>query len=221
MKKTVLTVVASAAMLVGSASAASYTLTGGSAAGGVGFANSEGIAFQNSANDAFAGPGVVGFGIFSISDADISGATSATTLVSAFQGFGSSPIGTFTAPGLTGARGTFSRNSTGSVTGSAFEGQFMYVFVGNGETFETSTEFAVLKTAFTFLATDDDVPTPIVNTFDANSVELLFGALDPDIRTTNTDSTATPGFRTLAPVPEPTTAVLGLLGMAGLLRRRR
>lgn len=200
---------------------ASYTLTnvGASLADSNGFGNSAGIAFQNSASPTFAGPGVVAFGTFSISDAQISGALAGETLVSAFSGFGSSSTGAFVAPGLTGARGTFSRNSTGTV-GTELNGDFIYLFVGNGTTFANSTEFAVLKTSLTFNSADDETPTPVSLVVSAANSTVLVGGTTSDIRVTNADGTATLGFTTVA-VPEPSAALLGLLGAVGLIRRRR
>ncbi len=221
--KTILGITLSLGASVMLSSAASYTLQTGSAATSNGFANSAGVAFQNSASVSFAGPGIVGFGIFTISDAQIQSTTDSTALIAAFTGFGSSATGTFTAPGLTANRGTFSRNSVGTVGASSFNDAFMYVFVGNGTTYANSTEFAILKTAFKFLSTDDPTPTPIVNTITTANTTLLVGSAATDIRTTGTDASVTPGWKTasLVVIPEPSAALLGAMGALGLLRRRR
>lgn len=209
------------AACVGMVSAASYTLQTGATATASGFANSGGVVFQNSANASFAGPGTVGFGIFTISDSDISGATSGGVLTSAFVGFGTSSTGTFTAPGLSANAGTFSRNSTGVVTGSPFANSLVYLLVGNGTTYANSTQFGVFKTTFSYLAADDAVPTPIVYTVTSANTSVLFGSTTADVRTTGADSSPTPGFRTATPIPEPSAAILGAVGALGLLRRRR
>ncbi len=204
-------------------SAASYTLQTGATATSTGFANSAGLVFQNSASASFAGPGIVGFGIFTISDAAITGAADAGVLTSSFVGFGTSPTGTFTSAGLSANAGTFSRNSTGVIAGSQFSNSLIYLFVGNGTTYANSTEFGVFKTTFSFLAADDLIPTPIVNTVTGANTSVLFGSVAADVKTTGADTTTTPGFRTAAfnVVPEPSSALLGAVGALALLRRRR
>lgn len=203
--------------------AASYTIQTGALATSNGFANSAGVAFQNSASASFAGPGIVGFGVFSISDSAISAATSATQLVSTFTGYGASPTGTFTAAGLSANRGTFSRNSVAGTTTSQFNDSFIYLFVGNAASYAASTEFAVLKTSFKFLASEDSVPTPIVYTVTNLNSSILFGTALADVKTTGTDNSVTPGFGTagFGVIPEPSAAFLGAIGALGLLRRRR
>ena len=207
---------------VGMVSAASYTLQTGATATSNGFANSAGLVYQNSASASFAGPGTVGFGIFTISDAQISAAANGGVLTSAFVGFGTTPTGTFTAPGLSANAGTFSRNSTGTVTGSSFASSLVYLFVGNGTTYANSTEFGVFKTTFSYLAGDDAIPTPIVYTVTNSNTSVLIGSTTSDVKTTGTDASVTPGFRTAAVgIPEPSAALLGAIGALGLLRRRR
>lgn len=198
--------------------AAVYTLSNGASATSNGIGNNAGVAYQNSANASFAGPGVTQFGIFS-TDA-LSSATSSATLISAFTPF--SGINTFAAAGPAGARGTFTNAAAPFlITGSQFAGKNMYLFVGNGSTFVGSTEYLVLKTTFVFNASDDSNPNPIVNTLTAGNSTVLFGKTSADLRTTTADASATPGFGTVVPIPEPSAALLGAIGALGLLRRRR
>jgi hypothetical protein len=95
------------------------------------------------------------------------------------------------------------------------------VVVGNGTTLAESTEFVVLKTTFTFNPAQDAVPTPETLVITRANTTTLIGTEVDDVRTTNTDSTVTPGWATAALIPEPSTALLGLIGALGLLRRRR
>lgn len=201
----------------GLSQAALYTVTTGTSATSNGIANSSGVAFQNSANVNFAGPGITQFGVFST---DSLSNLSSTDLIAAFSAWGGT--NTFAAPGPAGSRGVFT-NAAGarSVTGSDFAGDQMYVFVGNGATFAASTEFLVLKTTFTFNAADDSNPNPIVNTINYSNSSVLFGGTIADLRTTTADASVTPGWMTAAPVPEPSVALLGALGIFGLVRRRR
>ena len=210
-------VAVAALFAVNSASAALYTLTTGSSATASGIVNSAGVAFQNSANAAFAGPGYVSFGTFvGMTDAEIVGA-SFNDLVAAFRVFGTG--GTFTAPGLSANRGTFSRAENVAVAGSIFAGMPIYVFAGNAAgDLAASAEFLLLKTAWTFDPAQDADPLPRTLTIDTTNTQTLFGTIVPDVRTTGTDASATPGWMM---VPEPSVALLGALGVFGLLRRRR
>lgn len=215
-------ILASLFVLATNASAALYTLTTGSSATASGIANSAGVGFQNSANAAFAGAGFVSFGVFSgLTDAQIAAATTPATLTSAYRQFGLG--GTFTAPGLTANRSTFSRAENAPVGGTQFANQLMYVFVGNGASLAASTEFLILKTAFAFDPARDAIPTAETLTINTANTSVLIGTLVADVRTTGTDSSATPGWRTAAlnAIPEPSTMLLGALGALGLLRRRR
>jgi hypothetical protein len=213
--------------LAGSVSAVTttYTWTTGTTATSNGIANSAGLAFQDSTNVSFAGPGSVSWGYFNITDAEITGATSASTLVNAFQNWNNT-IGKFAAPGPTGNRGTFNFNAAArdlgaGQSGEAFANKNMYVFVGNGTTFGASTEFLVLKTNFTFNPAESG-PTAFTKTLSTSTVtDVLFGTTTTNVFTTNSDASQTPGWRTAAPVPEPSAALLGAIGALGLLRRRR
>lgn len=217
-----------AGLFAGSVHAATttYTWTTGTTSTSNGIQNSAGLAYQNSANPSFAGPGVISWGYFNITDAQITAATQASTLVSAFQNWNTG-TGTFAAPGPTGNRGTFNFNAaardlqTGG-SGEPFQNKNMYVFVGNGATFGASTEFLVLKTSFTFDPAESG-PTAFTKTITSVNSSALFGSAVANVFTTNADVSTTPGWQTaaFAPVPEPSAALLGAVGAIGLLRRRR
>lgn len=219
---------ASLLALTSSAFSATYTINNGSTTTANGIGTSDGSIFRNSTTPGTslggtnggisAGPGVIGLGIFSTES--LSGLTG-TQLIAAFTQFGN--LGTFAAGGPTGARGTFSIGMPNvTVTGNTtFQNQNMFLFVGNGTTFANSTEFLVLKNTKTFAPGDDGIPTGVTVSFTAANSTLLFGANASNIFTTSTDASITPGWTTVAPVPEPSIALLGALGVFGLIRRRR
>ena len=163
-----------------------------------------------------AGPGIVGFGIFSTDS--LSGLTR-TQLIAAFTPFGTS--GPFALTGTTGNRSVFSSAQSVPVTGTAFDNKFMYLFAGNASTLATSTEFLIAKSTLLFLAADDAATAPIVQTIRPSNSSVLFGTLATNVQTANTDASVTPSWTMAAPIPEPSAALLGALGALGLLRRRR
>lgn len=207
--------------------AASYAINNGSGATASGIVDSQLRAFRagTAVGDAFtgasggisAGPGVVAVGIFSTDDI---GSFSSEQLVSAFTNFGD-VTNTFAAAGATGNRGVFSLSTGGSVAGSEFSGKNIYLFAGNGTSFATSTEFLVFKSDSIFSDADDASPTAVLLTFRPETGTTLWGNVLADLKTANNDTSATSGWQMLAPIPEPSVAVLGLLGGLGLLRRRR
>ena len=214
---------------VAQASAASYIFNNGSSTNANGIIESGGDSFRNLTTDGqvltatgtygnwtSAGAGFVAVGVFNTDN--LSGLDSAS-LISAFTNtFGS---GTFGA-GPAGQRGTFSLSPPATtITGSAFAGKNMYLFAGNGSSLANSTEFLVLKHDTQWLATDDAIPTATSISFLASNTTTLFGLDMADVRTTNTDSSATTGFSMAAPIPEPSAAVLGAFGALLVLRRRR
>ena len=208
------------------AATTTYTWTTGTTATSNGIQNTAGLAYQNSVSASFAGPGVISWGYFNISDAQITAAASASTLVNAFQNWNSG-TGTFAAPGPSGSRGTFNFNAaardlqTGG-TGDTFQNKNMYVFIGSGATFAASGEFLVLKTTFTFDPAESG-PTAFLKTITAANATPLFGSAVANVFTTTADASQTPGWQTASfgAVPEPSAALLGAIGALGLLRRRR
>lgn len=213
------------ASLAGAATTA-YTFATGTTATSSGIANSAGVAFQNSANAAFAGPGTIAWGYFTISDAAISSANQASTLISAFQNWNLAGTSVFASPGpgATSNRGTFTFNPSArdltTIGGDAFANKNMYVFVGNGNSFAASTEFLVLKTNFTFDPAESGVSL-FAKTINTGNSTVLIGNQVANVFTTGGDTSQTPGWNTVALVPEPSVALLGALGIFGLVRRRR
>ncbi|MEI7909509.1 MAG: hypothetical protein WCK77_07715 [Verrucomicrobiota bacterium] len=208
---------------LGISQGAGYILSTGSTANSNGFADSSGKVFQNSASGTFAGAGTVSFGIFNTTDAAVAAMSTGADLIAAFRSYPAAP-GTFTSAGLSANAGTFSVSGSAAVTSSQFSGQNMYLFIGNGTSYALSTQFLVLKTTFTFDPAVDALPTATTDTLTSLTVAsngLLIGSTTTDVKTTGTDATVTPGWRTASLVPESSTALLGALGALGLLRRRR
>jgi hypothetical protein len=164
-----------------------------------------------------AGPGVVAFGFFSTDN--LGSVASPASLASLFTQFGNTV--TFNANGTTGNRSVFSSAQNVTVSGSSFADKFIYLFVGNGTTFLDSTEFLVAKSTLTFAQVADATPTPTVLTIRPDNSVNLLGTEITNVQTANVDTSTTAGWQTAALVPEPSSALLGLLGVVGLLRRRR
>ncbi|MFM2296676.1 MAG: hypothetical protein RL117_383 [Verrucomicrobiota bacterium] len=211
--------------------AATYIVNNGGGATGTGIADSLFRAFRGntSVGDSLGGtnggtsggPGIVAFGVFD-SAFNFSNATS-TTLVSSFTNLSPGTTTAFSSAGPAGTRGLFSLSLPNvAITGnSTFVDKNMYLLVGNGSTFATSTEFLVLMNTRTFLASDDSIPTDTTISFTTSNSTLKFGGNASDIRTTGADSNVTAGYITAAPIPETSTSLLAVLGVFGLLRRRR
>lgn len=216
MKLKLLKVTIAIGLTASSASAALYTITTGTGNAVNGFANSAGMAFQNNSTTGFPAGGV-SVGIFSTDD--FSTVTSASQLLGLFTVY--SQNGIFSNAGPTGQRGTFALAGNQTIAGSAFDGKNIYVLVGNSPALADATEFAILKTNFTFSAGDDPTPTPITRTITAGNSQLLWGRQADDLKTTNTDASVNAGWQTAVLVPEPSALLLGALGALGLLRRRR
>jgi len=217
-----------ATMAWSSASAALYTLNNGSGSLAAGIQTRDGSTFRagTTAGTAFplgggfsAGPGVVAFGSFSTDD--LSGVTSITHLLSLFDQFGNSVAFNFAGP--TGARSVFSSAQIGTLgAGGAEEsnaGDFIYLFVGNGTTLLNSSDFLVVKSSFIFDPSQDVNPLPNVLTISPANSQVLYGSVVANVQTANVDNSVTPGWQ--LGIPEPSAALLGLLGAIGLLRRRR
>lgn len=209
-----------------SASGALITLNNGSGAAASGIQTLEGSTFRAStvAGTAFptgggtsAGPGVVAFGFFSTDD--LGSVSSPASLVGLFTQFGTSVA--FNANGTTGNRSVFSSAQNVTVSGSAFQDKFIYLLVGNGTTFLDSTQFLVAKSTLTFNQVADSTPTPTALTIRPDNSVALIGSEIANVQTANTDASVTAGWQTAVLVPEPSTALLGLIGLAGLMRRRR
>lgn len=222
-------ILAAVVVTVGSSQAAIYNVLNGTTAAANGIAPSGLV--SDPTGDAKVGsftgffsptnPGVYTFGYFNVTDSDITNALSLSTIVGAFVQFGAT-TDTFNAGGApTNQRGLFAHSQSATVTGSGFSGKNIYLLVGNGSSFNDSTELLVLKNQALFTDAQDAVPTAQNITFSTATSTLLFGVNLADVRTTGSDSSVTPGWGTASLIPEPSAALLGAIGALGLLRRRR
>lgn len=106
-----------------------------------------------------------------------------------------------------------------TITGaSTLIGRALYVFAGNGATLAASTAWALKQVNFI----GDDVPNDI--TYLANPLggaAPIIGSVGSFVGNAGGQGSGTFSTLQLAAVPEPSTAVLGIIGAFGLLRRRR
>jgi hypothetical protein len=117
-------------------------------------------------------------------------------------------------------------NALNQTIGTTFNTKSIYMFAGNGATLTGSTQFLVVKMDATTFAIGDDTAnavTPKTITINPGNSTTLLGSEITNVFTTNTDASTTAGWQmaALTPVPEPSAALLGMLGALGLLRRRR
>lgn len=228
--KTKLAVISASLLLGTQVFSATYSFNAAAGSTGHGIIDADGNSFRagttpgqvftgTSANSNWTSAGVGSTGVGFFSTEDFSSFTSSASLLTAFTQFGGS--GQFSA-GNGGVRGVWVLDPPPvQIGGSQFANKNMFFIAGNGASLETSTQFLVLKGDTLFSPADDATPTAINVTFTPSNTEVLIGREIADIRTTNTDATATPGWQMAVLIPEPSTALLGLVGALGLLRRRR
>lgn len=209
--------------------AALYTLSNGNGSTAAGVQTTSGKTFRNGTIDGESftgsnggisgGSGIVSFGFFSTDD--FSAITTPSALVALFTRFGSE--GTFAAAGVGGNRSVFASEQTQSIA-PAFSNKNIYLFVGNGSTYLSSTEFLVVKMATEIFVPGDDITygiTPKEIVINPSNSTSLIGSEITNVYTTNSDSSATGGWQMATLVPEPSSALLAGLGTIALFRRRR
>lgn len=107
---------------------------------------------------------------------------------------------------------------TSVLAGNGLIGQDLYMFAGNAGTLAASTEWAIVKVG-TYVA--EDAAFPVQYTANPSSAltaaNLVIGSVDSVVNPLSGTSQSLQ----LAAVPEPSAALLGALGVFGLLRRRR
>jgi hypothetical protein len=205
MKKTIMLIGLVAASL-GSASAATIAISGGS--------STQGFTVTNASGNAIGASSYFAIGYYTAVPTITNGA-SLLTAVSNLNIFAS---------GLTGAGPTYKMAASftnTTVTGA--DSQQIYFVLGNGTTQANSTQFALFTTSAATL-----FPANITAAGSTNiSLTGATGATTPVMLAnagTATPGSGAPGTIKLVDtvvVPEPSAALLGGLGLLGLLRRRR
>jgi hypothetical protein len=180
-----------------------------------------------------AGAGIVAVGLFGSTDAQITAAAGNpaawATVAGTFSQFGASATVGSGAGAAPGTAGLFSVTPGQAVlAGSPFDGKNVYVAIGNAATLAGSSQVVVFKSTSTF-ALD---PTPSVNAFLRDAAvgqdpagTFLLGALGPGqvwYQTGPLAGQTITGVIGAVIIPEPATALLGMLSLGfGLVRRRR
>lgn len=203
MKKTLLTIFAIGLAVSANAATISFTNLVGFDSTTNPIVSSTGVVIPD-------GTGFVAAGVFSITDAQIlEFATSPGSIASAFTAVAS---GNFSS----GINGLFSLAPT---TNSSINSGTVYGIIGNASTFASSTEIGVFKFTQSFLAdpaiTDGAV---LSNSASGNVSQILIGGFS---NFTHDFGAGANSAYNLAVIPEPSAALLGALGVLGLLRRRR
>jgi hypothetical protein len=226
MKK--LTLLAAATLLSATASqAATYTITNSS-----GPVNTQSIV---TSSGAFANSGTVVIGTYLGTAPTLSTATS--TMEDILDGFTTVATGSLgtSGSGVTTIHGVFSIQTSGTdplddltaPAAAAWVGKNFFAIIGNGATIEESTEVLIFRfTNYTIPNTESTILTLNMRPADANSGGSVYGGfggvgnylLDPS---PGNAGTANSTFNMVAVVPEPSAALLGMIGALGLLRRRR
>ncbi len=212
--KTIAILGAAFALTLGSVSAITVNVARGTGNPGI-------IAAESNGTQLTAGGYYFGLGTFSSSGADapptITDYASLVTAVSTFKEF------KFVATPTSGATqgllaGSFAGTTPNEGTAADFNLLEMYFVVGNKATLALSDQFGIFKLS----AGTPDFPASMsastvvsVTLSDVVSITPLTNA------GTTTDTAGTGVFTLVAGVPEPSAALLGAVGVLGLLRRRR
>ena len=177
------------------------------------------------------GIAAIGYFDFGIADDGITqdsdlGSVSKASILGAFVQYGAAGLFTVTnSPVFT--RGLFTAPTTGTVGTSSFNNKNIYILVGSGaSTLAGSTEFLILKSSTLFTTAQDDILTPALVNVSATQAgqipTLLLGEYNNfQTRHSVADNSTTAAWNTVVPVPEPSSAALGLFAGLGLLARRR
>lgn len=164
--------------------------------------------------------GFIAIGTFIISNAEIASLNSSANIDSAFMQFGSG--GDFSV--TDGAFETLASGDPDAVFDgvNSYTGKNVYIVIGNGSSLAASTEFLVWDSGLKFENTEP-TGSPDEVTLHAGTGDLVIGRDDKDTYDlSGLGGSATEAAFTLVQVPEPSsTALLGLGGLAMLLRRRR
>jgi hypothetical protein len=160
------------------------------------------------------GSGSVAIGVFSGDVGALAGAGDIAGLKSAFTQFGNS-----VSMGFNGLAGLYQNSVSGAIgAGDAYAGQNVYTVIGDGASIGDSNGLLVFDHGFSFQA--DPAPTdPAIITSDGNL--LLGSAKQGDVGGTAFDGFMLAGEAGGGVIPEPSSALLGLIGLSALFFRRR
>jgi len=181
-----------------------------SATVGVPIVNSAGVPLDQ--GQAFASAGIF------TSVPNFSTATAAQILA-AFTPLDSSPVAlNATFDGLFSAA-----DMSGGAYPTGFSGSNAYIVVGNNATLASSTAIAVYFVSGNVFTPVDGVGNASVTLSGTTTAGWVYGTLTPvTVQPSLTNAAFTTGVQLISsPVPEPSAALLGVLGALGLLRRRR
>lgn len=193
------------AALFASAHAATISVIRGTGNPGVGVSLASGTALS-------AGGFYIGLGTFTNAE----GATaepiinSDASLAAAIQSFDLFASTTSLTSGTTQGLITGQFTSLGNPDPSQFNSKPLYFIIGNGATLATSTQFGIFKLTAGTAFPANVVPAGSTNALIPNGTAI-----------TALEGAGSVNGNTFVLVPEPSTALLGLLGAVGLLRRRR
>jgi hypothetical protein len=159
-------------------------------------------------NSALSGGGLVGSGVFAIGtfSSDPAG-VGADGIGAIFQQFGDA-FGTTVAPGI------YQNSVTSTVGGSSFADAKVYTVVGNGSTIAASSALAVWDHAFNFKSEPDATDNAILG---GSGAAVLGNTVSADLG----GGAVFDGLQLVDKVPEPSSSLLGLLGLSFLAFRRR
>ncbi|RYZ90968.1 MAG: hypothetical protein EOP06_07290 [Proteobacteria bacterium] len=140
--------------------------------------------------------------------------TNYTTLTSGLTGGPSETLGAALAPGYI----ELAADDQPSITGNnPLIGRSLYSFIGNAATLALSTEFALV-----LLGTiQEDLPNELSYSSNPGGISPLIGKLDSFTGEAAAGTGTYVTLQTQVIVPEPSAALLGMVGALGLLRRRR
>ena len=192
--------------------------------GGAAIQAGETRAFFDQSGTALSG-GYVGIGAFSTLP-DFT-ADDGVAVESLFNQLGNAGSFNYTIAG-TGVPGIFSHSASEPIIeggqGAEFIGQNIFVVIGNGASIGASSELFVLDSGKTFGA-DNPSFNETIDFNGATPGTILFGRDDFSGGELETSAgnfgSSDQSYQTAQLVPEPSVALLGLLGGLGLLRRRR
>ncbi len=167
-----------------------------------------------------ANSGSVGIGFFAGGDAAVTGASSGSDIIAGFTQFSDSVGISFSSP----VPGLYLNQISGAINDGGFDGQSIYTVIGDGGTLASSSQWAVYKHDVSFPAEGAN-PNAAVESAILGAGNALIGTLAPSTFNGNdVNALWLDGFGGAGPgpvIPEPSSALLALLGFSFMGFRRR